>query len=327
MAHTDLSLAELEKFRPAVREPADFDDFWAGTLSEARAVLTDVELEPVDHPFERLEVFDMTFPGFGGHPIKAWYSRPADAVGALPVVVQFMGYGGGRGLPIEHTFWPSAGFAQVVMDNRGQGSSWGSGGHTPDPVGSDSAATGYMTRGITEPSQHYYRRLYTDAVRAVDAARTLPGVDGTRALVSGTSQGGGIALAVAGLVPDLLGAMPDVAFLCHIARGVSLSDSDPFAEIRRYLSVHRDRAEQALDTLSYIDGVNFAKRARVPSLWSVALMDEVVPPSTTYAAFNHYGGDAAVSKEMVVYPYNRHEGGEGHQLQRQWEYARRLLAQ
>lgn len=51
MVHTDLSLAELERFRPDVREPADFDKFWAGTLTEARAVLTDVELAPVEHPF------------------------------------------------------------------------------------------------------------------------------------------------------------------------------------------------------------------------------------------------------------------------------------
>ena len=36
MAQFDLPLAELERYRPDVPEPADFDAFWASTLGEAR---------------------------------------------------------------------------------------------------------------------------------------------------------------------------------------------------------------------------------------------------------------------------------------------------
>ena len=39
-------------------------------------------------------------------------------------------------------------------------------------------------------------------------------------------------------------------------------------------------------TLSYFDGVSFARRAAAPALFSVGLMDMVCPPSTVYAAFN-----------------------------------------
>ena len=46
---------------------------------------------------------------------------------------------------------------------------------------------------------------------------------------------------------------------------------------------------------------------RAPSLFSVALMDEICRPSTVYAAFNEYGGP----KEIVEYPFNDHEGGAG----------------
>ena len=63
------------------------------------------------------------------------------------------------------------------MDTRGQGGQYGSGGDTPDPVGSGPAAPGFVTRGILDPATYYYRRVLTDAVRAVDAARALPGVD------------------------------------------------------------------------------------------------------------------------------------------------------
>ena len=54
--------------------------------------------------------------------------------------------------------------------------------------GSDPAFPGYMTRGITDPSTYYYRRVFTDAVRAVEAARSHPAVDPGRVAVSGASR-------------------------------------------------------------------------------------------------------------------------------------------
>src|SRR5690606_7817002 len=146
MPQFDLPLSVLRAYRPDVAEPADFDEFWQRTLDESRAAGGEVTLELV-HALPGVEIFDMTFPGFGGQPIKAWYSRPANTSAALPVVVQFHGYGGGRGLPFEHTFWPSAGYAHVMMDNRGQGSSWGNGGDTPDVGSTGPSLPGEMTRG------------------------------------------------------------------------------------------------------------------------------------------------------------------------------------
>lgn len=327
MAQFDLPLEQLRSFKPEVREPADFDDFWAATLHESREIGGDVAVEQLPVRLPHVEIYDVTFPGFRGQPVKAWYSRPAGVEDPLPVVVQYHGYGGGRGLPFEHTFWPSAGYAHLMVDNRGQGSSWGNGGDTPDPDGAGPSLPGFMTRGIEDPETYYYRRLLTDAVRGVDTARSLPGVDAARTAVVGGSQGGGMALAVSALVPDVAAAMPDVAFLCHFERAVTITDSDPYGEIRRYLSIHRDVEEQTFTTLSYFDGVNFAKRASAPSLWSVGLFDEVCPPSTTFAAFNWYGARAkgAVRKEITVYPFNGHEGGAGHQGQQQWQFARELL--
>jgi len=62
-------------------------------------------------------------------------------------------------------------------------------------------------------------------------------------------------------------------------------------------------------TLSYFDGVNFAVRTQAHALFSVALMDNICPPSTVFAAYNHYAGP----KQIKVYRYNNHEGGEGFQ--------------
>jgi cephalosporin-C deacetylase len=123
--------------------------------------------------------------------------------------------------------------------------------------------------------------------------------------VTGGSQGGGITLAVAGLVGNLVAAAPDVPFLCDFGRAVTLIDRDPYGEIVRYLKVHRDHVQPALRTLAYFDGASLARRATAPALFSVGLMDEVCPPSTVYAAYNHYAGP----KDIVEYPFNDHEGG------------------
>jgi cephalosporin-C deacetylase len=305
MAQFDLAPAELRAYRPDLPEPPDLDAFWEGTLADARAHEVALAVEPVDSGLTALDSFDATFSGFGGDRISGWLHLPRGAVGPLPAVVEYCGYAGGRGLPHERILWALAGYAHFVMDTRGQGSS-STVGVTPDPEGgSGPSAPGFMTRGILDPHGYYYRRVFTDAVRAVDAVRTHPSVDAARVAVTGASQGGGITIAVASLVGDLLAAMPDVPFLTDFPRATTLVDTDPYAEIRRYLKGHRDHVEQAFRTLSYFDAAVLGRRARAPALFSVAFMDETCPPSTVYAAYNHYAGP----KEIREYPFNNHEGG------------------
>ena len=318
MPRTDLTLDELRAYRSAAEVPADFDEFWDRTLAESRSAGGDVTLVPADSPVSELVVEDLTFAGFGGEPIRGWVIRPRDPQ-PRATVVQYVGYGGGRGLPHEHLHWASSGFVHVVMDTRGQGSAWGTGGDTPDPHGSGPAFPGFMTRGIQSRETYYYRRVFTDAVRLIDAVRGFDFVDPIAVAVTGGSQGGAISLAVAGLVPGLRAVMPDVPFLCDFRRSVELTPDAPFTELRNYLAIHRDVVDETFTTLSYFDGVNFARRATAPARFSVALMDAIVLPSTVFAAYNDYAGD---DREIDVYPYNGHEGGQGHQ----WVTQARWLA-
>ncbi|MFL5683849.1 MAG: acetylxylan esterase [Chloroflexota bacterium] len=307
MPQTDLPVPELRAYRAALTEPDDLDAFWAGTLEEARAQPLDAIFEPVATGLSVIDSWDVTFRGFAGTPVKGWFHRPAGREGRLPTVVEYIGYGGGRGLPHERVMWAAAGYASLVMDTRGQGSSWLV-GDTADPDGDGAPAhPGFMTRGILDPATYYYRRVFTDAVRAVEAVRSHPSVDAARVAVTGGSQGGGITIAVAALVADVAAAMPDVPFLSDFERAITITDRDPYTEIARYLKAHRDHTERVLQTLSYFDVASLGRRASAPALFSVALMDEICRPSTVYAAFNEYGG----SKEIVEYPFNDHEGGAG----------------
>nr|WP_186807579.1 acetylxylan esterase [Microbacterium testaceum] len=304
---TDMPLDLLRAYRPALVEPDGLDAFWTETLDAARTAAGPTRLVPVEAPVRTLSVSDLTFTGFDGDEIRGWVVRPhGDEV--LPAVIEYIGYGGGRGLPGERVNWALAGYVHVIMDTRGQGSAW-SLGSTPDPHGSAAAFPGVMTRGILDPRDYYYRRLYTDAVRLVDEVRTMAGVDATRVAVTGTSQGGGLAIAAAALSGDAVAAvMPDVPFLCDFPNGIVRTPSAPFTEITRFLSVHRDEADRVLHTLSHVDGAVLARRIHAPAYFSVALMDDVVLPSGVFAAFHALSSDDAAIEE---YTYNGHEGG-GH---------------
>ena len=321
MAFFDLSLDELKTYRPSRTEPADFDSFWKSTLDEARVHPLNASFERVDYGLSAQEMFDVTYAGFGGQPIKGWLILPVGAKQPLPCVVEYIGYGGGRSLPIDWLLWSSAGYAHFIMDTRGQGSTW-SPGDTPDLYadGGNAHYPGSMTKGILDPQHYYYRRVFTDAARAIDAARSHPAVDASRIAVTGGSQGGGITIAAAGLVPDVTAALPDVPFLCHYRRATELVDTFPYKEIAEYCHTHRDKIETVFETLSYFDGVNFSARARAKALFSTGLMDQVCPPSTVFAAYNHWAGE----KDIKVYPYNGHEGGGSFQTAEKLKFLKNI---
>jgi len=304
---SDLPITELRAYAPDLAVPADLQSFWSGTLAEARGHDLAVSCTRIETGLAVIDTFDVGYAGFGGTTIRAWLHLPVGRTEPLPAVIEYLGYGGGRGLPHERFLYAAAGYAHLVMDTRGQGSSWAV-GDTADPGATGAPFhPGFMTQGILDPTTYYYRRVFTDAVRAVEAVRTLDAVDPTRIAVTGGSQGGGISVAVAGLLPGLAGVLPDVPFLSDFPRAITFADSDPYGEIVRYLKAHRDHTDRAIETLSYFDVATLGRSASAPALFSVALMDRICPPSTVYAAFNHYAGP----KEIREYPFNDHEGGQG----------------
>jgi cephalosporin-C deacetylase len=308
MPQFDLPLDELRAYRATSTAPADLDRFWADAIAGARAAEQPVERVTYRPEIygSRLLVEDVTFSGADGHPIRAWFLAPRDArPGSLACRVTFVGYGGGRGLPLDHAAYAAAGHAVFVMDSRGQGGEWAMGA-TGDPGAgaSGSEHPGVMTRGIADPGSYYYRRLYVDAVRAVETAAAHPLVDPDRIGTAGHSQGGGLAIAVAALLPDRVrlchAGMP---FLCGIRRSLEVAVEAPYTEIVEYLRVQPQLAERALATADFIDCAHLAPRVRARVLVSVGLMDPICPPSGIFAMYNAL----AAVKEIAVYPWSEHD--------------------
>ncbi|MGW6932075.1 acetylxylan esterase [Lentzea sp. NPDC054927] len=279
---TDLGLDALWDYRSTYIRPDDFDSFWDSTLAEARELDIKAEAVLVETPLRTLDVYDVTFSGFGGDRIRAWLRTPKGQSG-LPAVVQYHGYGGNRGSAVENLTWASAGFAHLQVEVRDQ-----------------RGGAGFMTRGIADRSTYFYRKVFTDAVRAVDAVRELGSPD---VAVIGNSQGGGIALAVAGLVPDLAAVHAQAPFLCDIRRALNVCGRPPYTELTTYIA--ENRRSGIFPALSYFDGVGFAARAVAPAWFSIGLMDDIVPPSTVFGAYHAYAGP----RHIAVWEHSAHEAG------------------
>ena len=301
----DETLEQLRRYRGSQAAPDDFDEFWANTVREARAAPGAVTRRPVETGLSGVDVVDLTFPGFGGQPVRAWLRLPRLREHPLPAVVHFTGYGAGRGAAIDDLLFATAGYAHLVMDTRGQGD-----GGTVDPGFEPIAPSGFLTRGITDPHEYYYRRVFTDAVRAVDAVRSLPEVDAARVAVAGNSQGAGIAIAAGVLAGGVGAVLAQAPFLSDLPRAIRSIDSYPYREIADLLTRARHLEPAVLRTLAYVDAVNFATRARVPAWFSAGLMDDITPPTTVFAAHNAW----AAEHHIVTWPFNGHDAGGSNDL-------------
>ena len=321
----DLPLADLRTYHTATEEPPRLDEWWRSRLDEARSLAKPPAVTRYEAAgYGPAEVYDVAFSGARGDRIRAWYIRPpaGGSGGSSPVVVKFIGYGGGRGMPADHMLLPAVGYPLFVMDSRGQGGRWTTGA-TGDQPGEGPSYSAVMTRGIDDPENYYFTRLFTDAVRAAETAAELAsgGTGRSPVAVTGASQGGGLALATAGLLGDLVAVChADVPFLCDIQRGVTTAPDMPYAEVAEFLARQVDYEATALDTLRYVDCALLARRITAQSLLSVGLMDTICPPSTVFAAYN----EITAPKDIAVFSFGVHDVPPAH-LERQLRHLRSHL--
>jgi cephalosporin-C deacetylase len=248
-----------------------------------------VRREPVDTGLAAVEVFDVSFAGADGRRVTGWLRLPRHRDGLLPGVVHANGYGAGRLDAIDDLTWPVAGFAQLVLNTHGQGG----------------GSTGHLIDGILDPRSSYYRGVFVDAVRAVEALRAQSEVDAERIAAIGNSQGGGIALGVGALQPGLSAVLAQAPFLTDAPTGVRLARNGPWLELRAYLEEHPERAEAVRRTLAYVDGVTSARHATAPGWISDGLEDDICPPETARAAAAAYAAPVTLRE----WPGAGHEAG------------------
>ena len=298
MPSIDMPIEQLRQYKPPLYREADFEKFWDATIAEALNQPLNAELIPYDLPLAGLQAYAVRFDGYKGGRIAGWYLRPNSA-GKFPGVCMYHGYSlrGPRLLDMAKD--AAQGMCVLSMDCRGQL------GQSQDAnVVAEGAAYGWMTKGIRDPNQYYYRYVYADAVRALELLARREEVDESRLTITGGSQGGALTLAVAALSERPALAMPDVPFLCDFKRAVAITPAGPYPEIANFLRHFPALHEQAFRTLSYFDCMNLAPWITCRTIVSNSLWDDICPPSTIFAMYHHM---TTTEKHMEVYPFHKHE--------------------
>lgn len=300
---TDLNLEELKTYKPHLTKREDFDIFWENAIKDSRNCPLKPEMIPYKYPVEEVKVYDVYYNGADGARINGWYILPKNAHknNKVPVLIQFHGYAYHKGYIYEQLKWAIQGYAVLSITVRGQG------GLSTDTVKySQGGMMGWMTLGIMDKNQYYYKNVYLDCIRAIDFVYQREEIDNSRIGVFGLSQGGGLTLAAAALDDRPRFAMPLFPYLCHFRRAVEMYGNGPYKELYDYFRIfdpEMKKEEQIFETLSYFDGMNLATKVKCPVLMGVGLRDDICPPSTIFAAYNHLDCE----KQMKIYPYFGHE--------------------
>ena len=297
MPSIDMPLDQLRQYKPSLYREADFEAFWNQTIEASHKQPLNTELIPYPLGARGIAVYAVRYEGFGGGRIAGWYLRP-EGNGPFPGVCIYHGYSGRGQMPLDMLALASQGVAILSMDCRGQ-----SGESQDAKIYPGGHQSGWMTIGIRNPKDYYFRYVYADAVRALEVLANREEVDEKRLAITGGSQGGGITLAVAALSDRPILALPDVPFLCDYRRAINITPAGPYSEITNYLKNNSHLHEQAIRTLSYCDNLNLAPWIKCKTIIANSLWDDVCPPSTIFAVYNHM----TCPKEMAIYPFHKHE--------------------
>jgi cephalosporin-C deacetylase len=300
----DLPLESLATYPGRNPRPADFDTFWEAGLAEVAALDPQVELAPSTFTTPLAECYHLWFTGTAGARVHAKYLRPRGRTTASPAILQFHGFGHHSGEWHEKLALVAEGQCVAALDCRGQG------GLSQD-LGTlrTSPGNGHLVRGLLDPDSRnlLYRHHYLDTVLLARIVAGFSEVDPARMSVMGNSQGGGLALACAALVPSIRRAALKFPFLCDWQRVWEMDlAKDAYAELRDFFRRHDPEHQHAMvwwHRLGYIDVAHLAPRIEATVLMAVGLMDTVCPPSTQFAAYNRIRS----TKRVAIFPDYGHE--------------------
>lgn len=304
MAFFDLSLDDLHRYRPSPTHQPDFEQFWRQTLAEAAQEPLNITTTPLDLPYQNVACSQLCYAGWGGTSIIGTFLHPV-GMGPFPAVAIYHGYGSRQPSPFDLLGWVLEGYAVFATDVRGQS------GHSSDSSGYQGGhVPGFLTLGIHDPADYYYRRVFIDSLRALEVLAAQPMIDPHRLVVTGSSQGGGLTLATAALhglsaptTNTLCAAFAEIPFLCHFDRAATFQDSGPYVEIGSYCRRSGTDPAVVFRTLSYFDCMNLAQFITAPTMITTGLMDTICPPSTVFAAYHAI----SAPKEIFVSYFGDHQ--------------------
>ncbi len=299
MSYIEEISKRLYNYKPKLTKEEDFDMFWEKTIQQTKAVPLNATKERIDYPIDGVEVYKITYNGFDNTVIHGWYILPKSNQKKYPCLIHYHGFGWYAGEPWEYMHWIMAGFAVIAVDCREQLGYTGSSMHT-----TTGNAQSVVCKGLLDKNEYYFRAVYMDALKVIDFAEQEEGINASRIILEGGSQGGAIVMAVAALDDRTYIALADVPSNSNLQKRVE-NEHGSFSAVTAYLKCYPEHTEQVFKTLSYFDTMNMAHQIKCKTLASVGLKDNVCPAELYFATYNRIEGEKSIS----IYPFNGHEGG------------------
>lgn len=270
------------EIKPSLPVPDDFDAFWDEQKKLLAAIPLNVRLTPVESPLPEVECFDLQADGFNG-PLSAYLARPKGAKpGSLSAIVIPHGAGVRSSGLSSAAKWAQTGF--LALDFNANGLPNGK----PDKFYADlgqGELRQYYLKGRESRETAFFRTLFLRVVRALDAVTSQAEWNGRTLVVHGVSQGGGQAIAAAGLDPRVTFFCAFVPAICDHT-GSSTGRINGWPKLVPIDPKTGKPDEKTLQASRYFDCVNLAARAKAPALFTVGFVDATCPPSSVYAAYN-----------------------------------------
>jgi cephalosporin-C deacetylase len=299
----DMPVEELLKYKGSSPCPADIDEYWDTALAEMEALEPDAEFIKKDFPSKAADMYDLYYTGTKNARIYAKVAVPKNIEGKVPAVLLFHGLAGSSHEWCNIIKYASQGYVVAFMDTRGQG------GLSEDVGGVlGTTMTTPFVRGLDGDKHDLLMRdVFLDTALLAKIIMGLDYVDETRVGVTGGSQGGGLSVACACLVPQIKKCAPFYPYLSDYKRVYEMDLNqgayDGLKYYFRNFDPTHERFDQIYERLGYIDIQNLAKRMKAELLMFTGLMDTICPPSTQFAMYNKVKS----KKNVIFYPEYGHE--------------------
>ncbi len=272
---------EIKAARP---EPKDFDEFWKAKKDELQKLPLDVKLEKItagNPAAPGVEVFDVKVNCTGGKPVSGYLAKPVDAKPkSLPIIISYHGAGvRSANMPIG-----DAAKGALALDINAHGLDNGKPTEYYDDL-YKGPMKDYRWEKMDNRDEQYFVGMFQRVFRSLQFMKSLPEWDGKTLVVKGGSQGGGQALAAAGLDGDVTFCVALVPAICYhtgyidnefggwpgFLRGKTATDADP----------------AIVAAVPYVDAAIHAKRIKAECVLTVGFVDYTCSPTSVYVAYNN----------------------------------------
>lgn len=287
-----------EKLQPSTVMPKDFEEFWKNTIGEARKTsLNPTKRLLPERCTKDVNVYEVSFQNMQENYRTYGILCVPVKEGRYPALLRVPGAGV---RPYGGDIWTAAQGAitleigihgipvtmeQQVYDNVFNG-----------------ALMGYWEFNMDSREKHYYKRVVIGCIRALDYIEEYTPWNGKEMGVTGSSQGGFLTLATAGLDKRITFYAPVHAALCdhtNYQNGAACGWPHYF-----YWNKGKGQEKQ-IEVSRYYDGVNFARliNGNQRGWFSFGYNDDVVPPTTAWATYNTVKGPKEISPYQATWHF------------------------